>query len=495
MTRQRLAHSASARALTARCGLLSQRGAHAEQPMKPNTALAAPQAAASALVTSNVGAIVRTARLAAGLTLADLGDRCGYSASQISRYERGVQALTDITLLRRLAEILAIRPQALGLASPETVARHALNERNDRLGRLGNSRVDRESPSEDGEGPVRRRELLAAAGLAGAAALSRPGVAGVRNPADSVQDLLYGGGTAEPVALSALRAATSGARSDFQAARYDRLTATLPNLIATAVATRDGASGDDRAAASTLLADAYIAAAKLMTKLNDDPLAWTVADRALQAAQDGDDPLVIADARCALAVAMRRTGHCARAQGLLISAARDIEPRGHTSASQLSMYGALIEAAAYTAAVGGRRSAAAELMCEAQDAASRLGTDATCRFTAFGPMNAALYQVSIAQVLGDNGTAIEHAKSLRPAMIPTQERRGRFWIDVARAYHQWGKPEACFHALIAAERAAPAEVRFRPPVHRIAEDLLRADRRHALTGLRGFARRIGMPAA
>jgi transcriptional regulator with XRE-family HTH domain len=52
------------------------------------------------------GAIVRAARLAAGLTLAELGQRCGYSASQISRYERGVQPLTDITLLRRFAAAL-----------------------------------------------------------------------------------------------------------------------------------------------------------------------------------------------------------------------------------------------------------------------------------------------------------------------------------------------------------------------------------------------------
>ena len=84
--------------------------------MKPDTPLATPRAAVSARTAQDAGAIVRTARLAAGLTLADLGRRCGYSASQISRYERGVQPLTDITLLRRLAETLAIRPQAFGLA-------------------------------------------------------------------------------------------------------------------------------------------------------------------------------------------------------------------------------------------------------------------------------------------------------------------------------------------------------------------------------------------
>lgn len=469
--------------------------------MKPNTPLAAPQSSASARTAHNAGAIVRAARLAAGLTLADLGRRCGYSASQISRYERGVQPLTDITLLRRLAETLAIRPQAFGLTPRDTepAGRHALTGRKQRPAGAGDSRVDREFPSEDGEDPVRRRELLAAAaGLAGAAALGRPGAARAHSPADlagGLQDLLYGGGTAEPAPVPALRAATIRARDDFQAARYDRLTATLPRLIATANATRDGADGDERAAASTLLADAYIAAANLMIKLNDDPLAWTVADRALQAAQAGGDPLTLADARRAVATVMRRTGRHARARDLLVSAARDIEPRGHASPGQLSMYGTLLEVAAYTAAVDGSRAAATEFIGEAQATATRLGPDANHRFTAFGPANVALYQVSIAQVLGDSGTAIEHAKTLCPATIPTAERQGRYWIDVARAYHQWGKPEPCFRALLSAERAAPAEVRYRPPVHQITEDLLRADRRHALTGLPGFSRRIGMPAA
>jgi hypothetical protein len=78
------------------------------------------------------------------------------------------------------------------------------------------------------------------------------------------------------------------------------------------------------------------------------------------------------------------------------------------------MYGTLLEAAAYTAAVDGNRSAASELIGEAKASATRLGGDANHRFTAFGPTNVALYQVSIAQVLGDSGTAIEHAKTVRP---------------------------------------------------------------------------------
>jgi transcriptional regulator with XRE-family HTH domain len=65
------------------------------------------------------GAIVRITRHAQGLTLAELGRRTGYSASQVSRYERGVAPLTDTTVLRRFASALELAPQEFGLL-PET---------------------------------------------------------------------------------------------------------------------------------------------------------------------------------------------------------------------------------------------------------------------------------------------------------------------------------------------------------------------------------------
>ena len=231
---------------------------------------------------------VRAARLAAGLTLAELGQLCGYSASQISRYERGVQPLTDITLLHRFAAALAIPPQIFGLTPPDNApaGRHAEAGPKGRAARTFGPNVSREFEPEGGEDPVRRRELLArAAGFAGAAALGLP-TAGLSHPRSDpggpIDDVLYGDVQAEPASLEVLRSATIEARGFFQTARYDRLTTVLPRLIATAVATRDNADGDDRATASALLADAYIVAANLVVKVNDDPLAWTLADRAFR---------------------------------------------------------------------------------------------------------------------------------------------------------------------------------------------------------------------
>ncbi len=438
----------------------------------------------------SAGSIVRVARHARGLTLAQLGERAGYSASQVSRFERGIAPLTDTTVLRGFAEALHLSPRVFGLL-PD--ARRYDTGINNVPGEPHGPTVIPENEWEDGEDPVRRRELLTgAAGLAAAGALGLPEQAGA-DPAAGLERLLYGRGVAaDPAPLAAVRAATVRARELFQGVRYDQLSARLPRLIATATATRDHADGDDRLAANSLLADAYTVAANLMVKLNDDRLAWATADRAAQAAHASGDTLALADARRGVATVMRRTGRPGPARTLLVDAAADIAPGRAASPALLSMYGTLLQVAAYTAAVDGDRSEAYELIAAAKAAATRLGRDGNHRHTAFGPANVALYQVSIAQVLGDNGTAIAHARTLRPAAIPTAERRGRYWIDVARAWHQWNRPEDCYRALRAAESAAPAEVRYRPPVHRMTEDLL--SRRATLPGLRSFAERIGVQA-
>lgn len=443
----------------------------------------------------SAGSVVRAARLEMGLTLAELGKRCGYSASQISRYERGIQPLTDITFLRKLAGILRISPQALGLAEGNGASkRHA--DHAERRAAVAGPMVGEYLAWDDGDDPVRRRELLAtAAGLASVATLRLPPPGRTlisTSPVVALESVLYSSTSDEPTSLSALRAMVVRARADFRSARYGRLAQELPPLLAAAISTHRAADAGERATAVTLLTEAYIVAANFMVKLNDDTFAMTLADRALQTAAGGGDPLSYADARRAVATALRRIGHRTQARELLATAAAEIEPSGAVNSDHLSIYGTLLAAAAYTAAVDGDRNAALEFVTEAKSTAARLGHDATYRFAAFGPANVTLYEVSIAHALGDYGTAIARARTLRPAAIPTAERQGRFWIDVARSYHQWRKPERCYQALLAAERAAPGEVYFRPPVQLMTEDLLRTTR-PSLPGLHDFARRIASP--
>jgi transcriptional regulator with XRE-family HTH domain len=189
------------------------------------------------------GATIRSARQAASLTLADLGRRTGYSPSQVSRYERGIAPLTDTTVLRRFADALALPPQTFGLLPTEQAGRPEPVGASSVTAGAGAPRVGRKPQWEDGEDPVRRRELLTgAAGLAAAGALGLPTAARAAarktDPAAELEALLYRHSpvVAEPVPLTALRTVTSRARGLFQAARYDQLSAELPRLITPTVA-------------------------------------------------------------------------------------------------------------------------------------------------------------------------------------------------------------------------------------------------------------------
>lgn len=344
---------------------------------------------------------------------------------------------------------------------------------------------------------MRRRTLLAGlTGLAGTAVLGAPSLPpSAGDPVGALENtLLDPPPTGVPVALPSLGRHVAGARTIFQHGRYTDVAARLPGLLSTAMATHaDATSGEDIAAANGQLAELYILASELMVKLGHDHLAWTTADRGQQAAYGSGDVLTQAAARRASAIVLRRAGRTETAQRLVVDTAAALQSDLNRGPEYLSVYGSLLSTAAYTAAVDGDRDTARTLICEAVDAASRLGVDANHRFTAFGPTGVGLYRISIARVLGDSGTAIETACRINPTSIPLVERQARYWSDVARSFHQWGKLEQCYRALLAAEHASPDEVRYRKPIQQITTSLLRDPTAHILPGLRGFARRTGAP--
>lgn len=61
-----------------------------------------------ALTRHDSGSIVRLARRASDITLAELGEQVGYTAASLSRMERGKQPMRDVLLLQSLAALLDI---------------------------------------------------------------------------------------------------------------------------------------------------------------------------------------------------------------------------------------------------------------------------------------------------------------------------------------------------------------------------------------------------
>jgi transcriptional regulator with XRE-family HTH domain len=152
------------------------------------------------------------------MTLAELGSRCGYSAAQVSRLERGLARFTDVNVLRAFAGALDIPPQSLGL-TPATYVRATPVS-----GEAGLPLPDAHSVgAEDGgeEGPMRRRSLLAAAGLTAPTAL-------LATVNDALAVLPSPRAESSPADVAAMLA---GARRQFDAGK---LAAALPVLLAAA---------------------------------------------------------------------------------------------------------------------------------------------------------------------------------------------------------------------------------------------------------------------
>ncbi|MGH3585138.1 MAG: helix-turn-helix domain-containing protein [Pseudonocardia sp.] len=439
----------------------------------------------SALETGDLGEIVRSVRKARHVTLAELAARCGYSPSTISRLETGRQPLRDVQVLRSLAAALAIPARLLGLAdTPRQGAALA----------MGAARVSATLPDEEID-PMRRRTLLAGlTGMAGSALLPSSAVA---DPVAALEGVLLSPPTAPASSATARLTAShvAAARALFQQGRYIDLATRLPSLLATAHASRGhAATGADLASANGNLAGLYTLASELSVKLGRDRLAWTAADRAVLAATDSADPLTDAVARRQWAIVLRRAGHPALAQRLVIDTATALQPDLHRGPDQLAVYGSLLAAAAYSAATEGDRHNAQALLDEATTSAARLAGKRSERVPVFSPAWVGVYRINTARVLGDYGTALDVARHLPAATIPEPEQRARYWATLARVFHEWGKPERCYRALLAAEQASPDEVHYRGRIQDITQSLLSHPTASSMPGLRAFAGRIGSTA-
>jgi hypothetical protein len=385
-----------------------------------------------------------------------------------------------------LADVLHLAPEVFGLADTGAPTRSPARSGH----RVG--RVTTPIPEED---PVRRRAFLLAAGLASTAAATWPStVTGLVSDLDPAAllahhlgDVLLGPArAAEPAPVDRLLRVLATARNDFATCQYVPLAGQLPALLAAAEIT---VADRPSPAAQQVFAAAYNLATRVLIKLEASGLEWLSADRGLLAARAAEDPLTLAESQRLVASVARRAGHHDRAQTLTLSAASHLHVSGPKPAPEhLAMYGILHCSAGYAAARAGDRDRANDLLAEAAATATRLDADPQ-RQQALAA-NVVSHRVSAAYLLGDAGTALAHARSLPLSAIPTTERRARLLVDTAQVWAQWDKPDQAYRTLLAAERAAPGEVRTRNAVRRLVTDLMASPKQAAMPGLPALARRV-----
>lgn len=447
----------------------------------------------AAFAADNAGAIVRIYRRARCLTQRELGNLVGYVPSTVSRIELGRLPLRDLEQRRLFASALDIPLHLFRIVAPDDhSARHARSW-------VGPARVGATPMGEEVADPVRRRELLLLGLTSAASAITnvglQPGVAFAQPTLDVSgleRALLSTPTPVGDVTAGGLASAMKAAQAHFAAGRYAELAQQLPGLIASAHLLSDHSDDIDHTAAHVRLAEVHSLASELLIKVGDPVLARVSVDRSLRAARSSGSVLAEAASARMTCVVLRHIGRGRAAQEFTLDAADRLDREGTGSASELYAYARMLSTAAYTAAVDEDRPRALELIDEAEAAVRRLVAVAPQhRCATWAPAQVTLYRVGIAYALGDAGTAIQVARTVRSDQFPTPERRARYFTDVARSWHQWRKPEQTYRALVSAYRQAPEEVRDRPSIRGIVTDLLPHDRR--LPGLRAFARQVGVP--
>lgn len=408
----------------------------------------------------NPGGLIRLGRVGRGWRQADLGQRLGCSASTVSRMEqRGRPA--DLHLLRRAAQEVGVPANVLGAALGLTT--------------LQATRVAANGPRCVEEDPMRRRTLLAAAGLA-APALFLIGMD------DALASMPAPTGSVIPLDVRLARA-----RALFDAGKHADLLEALPGLLADA---HDAARSRTELAYARLSA-CYSLATQVLVKTGRYDRARLTADRATVYADLSASPLVAAAAARELSIVLRHQDQSAAAQRLIMDAAMKVEATGLTTPAQASAYAQMLCTTSYTAARSGDRDQALGMIREASRAARQLPEMAPIgRLFPITPAAVDLYGVGVHWALGDAGAALQAGRGLHESQFPTAERKGRMHTDLGRAWWQWGKPEQTAHELLSAIRVSPGEVRDRPAIRKIVNDL--STRHPRVSGVRELARATGL---
>ncbi|MPZ62115.1 MAG: helix-turn-helix domain-containing protein [Propionibacteriales bacterium] len=367
----------------------------------------------------SVGERVAFYRARRGMTQAVLAGLVGRSEDWLSKIERGERSLRRLDIAVELARALRV---TVGDLFGQPIL------------------VEDESEHADDDVPAVRDALMAPRRL------SR---------------VLYGQQTAyqdlSPEAASVL---VYRSWEDFQRGRLGRVITALPGLIRSAQHLEDlGAMSDAQRRGWAVSARVHHLAATTLAKVGEADLAWIAAERSMQAADQADDPLVLASAARAGTHALLAIGRYAEALDLGETAARwlcsqvqDDDPEA------LSLVGMLYLRTAAAAARKQDRSMWTELHSRAADMGNRLGRDANYWQTGFGPTNVTLHRLAAALDLGDISYVVANGPGVEVGHMPV-ERGVSYRTDLARAFALDAQDEAALSELLTAEESAPQLVR------------------------------------
>ncbi|MBV9023546.1 MAG: helix-turn-helix transcriptional regulator [Streptomycetaceae bacterium] len=362
-----------------------------------------------------------------GLSQKEFAQLLDRSEAWVSQVERGVRRIDRMTVLEKVADVLALPVAELAAEAP-IVASVA-----------------------EGEPPEASRLRL------------------VLSAAHSLKAIL---GRHGPPDVSALRAQVDRAWALTHEANYTDLAELLEQLVPRLEAAVRSASEEERSGLFRLLATMYHTCSAALANIGEPEAAWVAADRAVIAAERADDPLLMAAGEFRLSIVFLGARHFDQAAQTSGSAADALAPMTESGQTEaVSLRGALTLQRAVAAARMNDADAAYEYLRQAHEMAEQVGEERNDYNTEFGPTNVDLHEVAVAVDLGDAGIALRAAEAVDASGLST-ERQTRFQIDIARAHAQRRQVAAAVSALFKAHELSPEMVRAMPQLKQFVLDLL-----------------------
>ncbi len=269
-------------------------------------------------------------------------------------------------------------------------------------------------------------------------------------------------------------------------AQYMALGALLPDLLTDSIVLARSAPDNERRAAHKLLTHVYLLAQRFAFCVTAPALATRCTDRALLAADQADDPELLALAGWASAMTSLAAGEPGEASEIALCAKEHLPVA--TTPRSAALRGSLMLFAAIGAARARQPADAWRYWDEAATIAGRLPHGYQHPHTQFSDANVAVYGVVLDVETGNATVATDRAASLDPSEIPSTNRRAQHFIDVARSHHQAGDGARVLPALLASIAESRETILYSPDARDLVLAQVRACRTDPASQLAHLAR-------
>lgn len=380
------------------------------------------------------------ARKSVGLTQEEMAHRLGVDVSTVKRWEGGFNAPSP-WMWPKLAKLLGLtRAELVGALVAESTASEC------------------SSPDCSGTPEIAPPSL------------------------NSLRKVVLGGMRDHPGEIRSAETAAVTAHRLYQRADYDGATKQLTQLLA-----RPSSWFHD----ARTVAVAYLAAAKLATKVGDAALAWVTADRALRAAVQSGHPSLVGASHYQVACALLQDGRVTEARE---TAGNAVDSVASDTPEALSVQGVLVLLLAILASRDDERAAAQRYLNVARALAEQLGRDANWLWTGFGPTNVVIHELTVRNGFGEADRVLQLGAHVDADRLPRvlQGRRSQVHLELAAAALGRRNDGLAVLHLLEAERVATQAISRNAVARTILAMLLGRERKGSTPGLRALADRAGV---